>query len=724
MRLPLAVLCLLASAPLLARPAAPAPQPVDNVDPFIGTDGTGHTSPAASRPFGMVQPGPDNADSGWEFTSGYQYRAPNIIGFSQSRASGTGIPELGDVLMQPSQTRRDNLASRYDKTSEQARPGYYGVTLADNGVRVELTASLRAAFHRYTFDRGGRVWVLVDLQHGLTFLTDRQPVLASEARATPFGIEGVSRRRNWTTRTIAFSLVFDHRVAERIALPPRPGDAAPRYLLGFDLGPGRTLQAKIGLSSTDIAGARLNRDEIADWNFSRVAAEARGEWNRLLARATISGPRPQQRIFATALYHAFLHPSVISDRDGRWRGPEGTIRTVRKGLRYSTFSLWDSFRAAMPLYTLLVPERVDDFANSLLDHADASGRLPLWPIWGGETGTMIGEPALPVLADAWAKGFRGFDGKRALAAMVRTSREDGALSQWSVFDRYGYYPFDKVEGEAVSRTLEAGIGDDAVARMAKMLGDDGTAARFAARAQGWRKLIDPETRLARGRDSRGDWRAPFDPLKPTSPLNNPGDYTEANAWQYSWTPALFDPHGLAEAVGGMAAFRAMLDRFFFELPVTKGAAYLGQEAMIGQYAHGNEPSHHIAWLYALTDRPETGHRLVRRIAGEFYRDRPDGLIGNEDAGQMSAWYVFGTLGFYPAQPASGAYVAGIPLVPRARIAVPGRRPLIIARTGAGDALARLTLDGRAVDATALAHTRLAGGGLLRFAVRPVPVRTN
>lgn len=689
-------------------------RPVDLVDPFIGTDGTGHTFPGPSRPFGMVQPGPDNADNGWEFTSGYQYRAPTILGFSQNRASGTGIPELGDVLLQPSQTRRDVLASRYDKASERASPGYYGVTLTDNDVRVELSSSLRATIHRYIFTRGGRVWVLVDLQHGLTFLTDRQPVLSNETVATDFGLEGVSLRRNWTTRTIAFSVEFDHRVAERILLPPRSGDAAPRYLLGFDLGAGRILQAKVGLANTDVAGARLNRGEIPHWNFDRVAREARDEWNRLLGRAAIDAPREQQRIFTTALYHAFLHPSVISDRDGRWRGPDGIVRTARHGLRYSTFSLWDSFRAAMPLYTLLVPERVDDFANSLLDHADARGRLPIWPIWGGETGTMIGEPALPVLAGAWAKGFRGFDGHRALAAMVRTSSEDAGLSQWSIYDRYGYYPYDAVEGEAVSRTLEAGIGDDSVARMAAMLSDQPTAQRFARRASGWRQLIDPATRLARGRDSNGNWRTPFDPLRPTSPLNNPGDYTEANAWQYSWTPALFAPEGLRDAMGGADSFRAMLDRFFFDLPTTEGAAYLGQEAMIGQYAHGNEPSHHVAWLYAYTDRPHTGHRLVRRIARDFYRDRPDGIIGNEDAGQMSAWYIFATLGFYPVQPASGAYVAGIPIANRARIAVPGRAVLHIARSGSGDRLLRVALSGQRLPETAIPHRQLVSGGTLLF----------
>lgn len=708
----LAALALLLAGPALAEPA-PA-EPAALVDPFIGTDGTGHTFPGPSRPFGMVQPGPDNADTGWAYTSGYQFRAPRIIGFSQTRASGTGIPELGDMLLQPSLTRRDDLASSYAKASERAAPGTYAVTLADNGVRVELTATLRSALHRYTFDRSGRVWVLVDLQHGLTFLNDRQPVLASAVQLTRDGLDGTSRRANWTTRTVAFSLRFDQPVAEAIRLAPRPGDKAARYLLGFDLAGTRVLQAKVGLSTTDVAGARLNREEAPGWHFDAVASAARAEWNRLLGRATIKAPHEQQRIFATALYHAFLHPSVITDRDGRWRGPDGRVRKAAKGLRYSTFSLWDSFRAAMPLYTLLTPERVDDFASSLLDHAAAAGRLPVWPIWGGETGTMIGEPALPVLADAWAKGFRGFDGRGALAAMVATSTRDHGLSQWRLFDRYGYYPFDKVEGEAVSRTLEAGIGDDAVARMAAMLGDSATARRFGTRARGWQALLDPATGLARGRDSAGAWRSPFDPLTPTSPLNNPGDYTEANAWQYSWTPALHDPQGLIAALGGPDRFRAKLDTFFFELKPTAGAAFLGQEAMIGQYAHGNEPSHHIAWLYAFTDRPETGHRLIRRIAAEFYQNSPAGIIGNEDAGQMSAWYIFATLGFYPVQPASGTYVAGLPLVSQARLELARGKVLRIETAGTRDRPGTLTLNGVPLEPLALAHTALVKGGTLRF----------
>ena len=707
---------LLALALLFGATAVEARRAVDLVDPFIGTDGTGHTFPGPSLPFGMVQPGPDNAESGWDYTSGYQYRAPRIIGFSQNRASGSGIPELGDVLLMPSATRRDDMASGYAKSSETARPGYYAVTLADNGVRVELSAGLRAAIHRYTFARAGRVWVLVDLQHGLTFLTDRQPVLASDTRVTDDGVEGVQRRRNWTTRTIAFSLAFDHRIAEAVTLPPRPGDKAARYLLAFDLGPGRVLRAKIGLSSVDVDGARANRESIAGWNFDAVAAAASDAWEALLERATITAPERQQRIFTTALYHAFLHPSLITDVDGRWRGPDGTVRRAAHGERYSTLSLWDTFRAANPLYTLLVPERVNDFVQTMLDHADAAGRLPMWPIWGGETGTMIGEPALPVIADAWAKGFRVFDGVRALAAMARTASVDHGLSNWSVYDRYGYYPFDVAGGEAVSRTLEAGIGDDAIARMARRLGRTDLAARFATRAGDWRNLLDPATRLARGRDSKGAWRTPFDPLTPTSPLNNPGDYTEANAWQYSWTPGLHDPSGLIAAMGGPANFRAMLDRFFFALKPSAGAAYLGQEAMIGQYAHGNEPSHHVAWLYAYTDRPWTGQRLVARIADEFYKDDRGGIIGNDDCGQMSAWYVFATLGFYPLEPASGAYVLGRPLVTRARLKLAGGSLEIVAPGGGADSYARgATLGGRR-HARVIDHRELVRGGVLRFRI--------
>ena len=703
---------------------------VSFVDPFIGTQGTAHTFPGPSMPFGMVQPGPDNASTGWAYTSGYQYEDTEILGFSQNRASGTGIPELGDVLVMPSATRREDFASGFDKASESARPGYYAVTLDDNEVCVELTAGDVTAFHRYTFEEPGRVWVYVDLQHGLTFGDDRQPVLFSEAVPTANGLEGTQRRKNWTTRTVAFSLRFDEPVVDAIELPQREGEMAQRFVLAFDLEDDTELIMKAGLSTVDVEGARANREAIAGWDFDAVAEANAAAWEDMLSRIQIDAPDRQKTIFYTAMYHAFLHPSRISDVDGRWRGPDGEIRQVDGGIRYSTLSLWDTFRAAHPLYTIVMPERVDDFVLTMLDHHDAFGRLPLWTIWGGETGTMIGEPAIPVIVEAWAKGFRGFDGARALDAMVVTSTEDNLLetvgephfSTWSIFDRYGYYPFDVSGLDSVSRTLEAGIGDDAVARMAELLGEVEMAERFRGRSGAWKNLMDPETKLARGRDSSGEWRTPFKPLVPTSPLNNPGDYTEANAWQYTWTPGIFDAEGLIEVMGGEAEFKAMLDTFFFDLEPQEGFEYLGQEAMIGQYAHGNEPSHHIAWLYKYTSSPETGQALVRQIAESFYDDTPTGIKGNEDAGQLSSWYIFATLGFYPVDPVSAQYVLGKPLVERAVITLANGETLTIEANGANQAEAfspAATLDGQALGRY-LIHEDLTNGGMLSFDIERAP----
>lgn len=692
-----------ASALAQARPVAGGTLTA-YVDPFIGTDGTGHCFPGPSRPFGMVQPGPDNADTGWAFTSGYQYRAPTILGFSQNRASGTGIPELGDILLQPVAEPRGDMASGYDKASEVARPGYYAVRLTDNAVTVELTASQRVALHRYRFGRGGRVWVVVDTLHRLRFQSD-DPVVSADVRTMPSGAQGMLTIDNWAKRTIAFHLLFDRPVAEIRVLPTRGRAQAPRYLFGFDLDATGLLHAKIALSTTDAAGAQRNMAEMPGWDFDGVVRAADAEWAALLSRVRIDADARTMRIFYTALYHLFLQPGVISDADGRYRGPDGVITRARGRDHYSTLSLWDTFRAAHPLYTLLIPERVDDFILTMLDHHRAQGYLPMWPIWGGETHCMIGNPALPVIADAWTKGFRGFDGREALAAMIATSTADHRLSDWSVIDRYGYYPFDQFPNEAVSRTLEAGIGDAATARMAAMLGDSAAATRFGARAGNYRRLIDPDSRLARGRDSSGAWRTPFDPLQTTSPLGTQGDYTEANAWQYSWTPALHDISGLIAAMGGRGNFTAMLDRFF-SLHGAAADAYQGQEGLIGQYAHGNEPSHHIAWLYAYSDQPQRGPERVRDIATRFYADTPGGITGNDDCGQMSAWYVFATLGFYPLDPASGAFVLGQPMVDRAIVSLADGRRLTVGRTARAG-----TLNGRRTGRSVSYHALMAGGDL-------------
>ena len=699
-----------------------------HVDPFIGTDGTGHVTPAAMVPFGMVAPGPDNADRGWSYSSGYQYRAPRILGFSNTHISGAGIPELGDVLLMPAAgTRWDAQSTDFsaapDKKTESARPGVYRVTLPGHGVRVELTATQRVAVHRYTFKQGGRVQVLVDLQHGLLFGEGPRVTQAtSRVDAARGELSGTTHAKNWVEREASFVVRFDRPIAQVTTLPPREGDRAARYLLDFNLGAGRVLHARVALSTVDVDGARRNLavDEAKAFDAVRAAADA--QWQRLLSRIEIEADARFKKIFYSALYRTLLHPSDIADADGRVRGPTGQVMEAPGGVYYSTLSLWDTFRGVHPLFTLLVPERVPGFVQTMLAHHRAQGYLPLWTAWGRETHTMIGNPALPVIADAVAKGFhrqgaaqeQGFDLNAALQAMVETStlpRPNApvwAQRDWNAYEQFGFIPLDKIGNESVSKTLEFGIGDDAVARVARAAGRPEVAERFSRRAQGWRQLWDAQTQMMRGKDSAGRWREPFDPLVPTSPMNNPGDYTEANAWQYTLTPALHDPAGLVAKMGGAAAFEAWLDRFF-SVQAPGANKHLGQEALIGQYAHGNEPSHHIAYLYAFTAAPEKGPALIRRIARSFYGSGPDGITGNDDCGQMSAWLVLSTLGLYPVVPASGEYVAGATLVRRAWLTrADGTRLLIEPGPRPG-----VWLDGRRLPATAVPHAALLQGRRLQ-----------
>jgi predicted alpha-1,2-mannosidase len=703
------------------------------VDPFIGTAGTGHTFPGASVPFGMVAPSPDTADSGWDSASGYQYLAPRIMGFSNSHMSGTGIGELGDVLLQPAAGTHWSVAttdftSRYDKATEQAQPGYYGVTLQDLGVRVELTATPRVALQRYTFDSTGRVQVYVDLTHVIHFLPGPRMTRADSTVEPGGTVSGSAHLKNWAERDLGFVVHFDHPIAAVQRLPQADGELAARYLLTFDLRGQHHLEARVALSTIDAAGARGNLATAKALGFDAARRAAERAWEQLLGRVRIEAPTRQRRIFYTALYHAFLHPGDIADADGRVRGPDGRVIHAPGGHYYSTLSLWDVARADIPLIALVAPERIDGIIATLLLHQRAQGYLPLWTVWGGETWCTIGNPALPVIAHAIAAGFSGFDREAALAAMIASSTQPrpgappGAQRDWNVYDRYGYLPLDQVDGESVSKTLEYAWGDDALARVARMLGKADIAARFAQRSLGYRRLFDPATQTMRGRSAAGVWRMPFDPATATSPLNNPGDYTEADAYQYTLAVGLYDPAGLTTLLNGPAGAGDWLDHFL-ATPSPVSDKYLGQEGVIGQYAQGNEPSHHVAYLYDWTDRPWKGHALIARVVRDFYTDAPDGLPGNDDAGQMSAWYVFATLGFYPVVPASGEYALGAPQVRAANIALRNGRWLAIraGSFGADQPWARgVSLNGRPLDPLALSYANLTRGGTLVYTMAATP----
>ena len=646
------------------------------VNTFIGTEGTGHTFPGPCMPFGMVQPGPDNVDKGWDYTSGYQYKDSIILGFSQTRASGTGINEFGDVLLQPFTTdKKENFGETYLKQTEKAFPGYYTVTL-NNKVKVELTCTERVAFHQYTYPSSSAK-LLVDLQHGLRFLTDSL-VLESDVRIEDNKtISGYCHTKNWVDRKYFFTIQFNQPFASSVVLERKAKEAAPRYVLSFDL-KYKILQTKIAISTVSVDGAKINlKRELPGWEFNAVVSNAKKVWNSYLSRIEIEAEQKQKEIFYSCMYRLFIQPSNIADMNGKYRGADDSIRTAKNGEYYSTLSLWDTYRAAHPLYTLIAPEKVNGFVNSMIEHGKVAGFLPIWSAWGKDNYCMIGNHAIPVIADAYMKGFAGFNAEEALQQMVKSTTENHINSNWTLLNQYGYYPFDSLDNEAVSRTLEHGVDDYCIAMMAEKMGKKEVASTYYKRANYYKNLYDSSTKQMRGKDSKGNWRKYFSPLMATSPMNNPGDYTEANAWQYFWTPAQYDVEGMMQLLGGKKNFTAQLDSFF-AIKALNSNKHLGQEAMIGQYAHGNEPSQHIAYLYAFSDKPERGKELITQIYNEFYNNTTTGMIGNDDCGQMSAWYIFSTLGFYPVNPASGEYVLGIPQVKKAIVKLASQKQFSIA----------------------------------------------
>lgn len=640
------------------------------VNPFIGTAFTGHTFPGATYPLGFMQPGPETGNFSWDYCSGYFYDDEKINGFSQNRLNGTGIVDFGDLLLQPfSGEKREDLSSTFNKSTEVATPGYYSVVLTDNDVKVEITTAPHVAFHRYTFNADKTAGLLADFQSGLVWSKDRISTHVLENVVnfeSDYIITGYTRRREWTERTYYFVIEFDKPIVSKELLEQRdPREKAPRYILNFDLGNDSVLNTKVAMSTTGIEGAKSNlAAEGKERSFDDVYKDAKKEWNRYLSKVSIEGTDEDKTNFYTALYHLYIQPNNIADVDGKYVGPNGKISQSPTGKFYSTLSQWDTFRAAFPMYTILSPEIINDLVNNMLEFSEQKGHLPIWALMGQETFTMIGNHSIPMVVDAYLKGFEGFDAERAYSEIKKSLTEGKHKNAgWEEYDKYGYYPYDLFKVESVSRTLESGFDDYCAAIMAKKLGKTEDYEFFMNRSGFYKNHYDNETKSMRPKDSKGEWLTPFDPYRLAHADSNiGGHYTEGNALQYTWH-VLQDIPGLIELLGGKEEAGKVLD-FLFTTEQESTGTLSDVTGLIGQYAHGNEPSHHIAYIYMYLDRPEDTQRLIRQICNDFYQNKPDGLIGNDDCGQMSAWYMFSAMGFYPVNPVSGELVFGAPQLPK------------------------------------------------------------
>ena len=693
------------------------------VNPFIGTAFTGHTFPGATYPLGMMQPGPETGNFSWEYCSGYFYDDERINGFSQNRLNGTGCVDLGDLLMQPfAGEKRGDLSSRFDKSTEKASPGYYAVELAENEVKVEITTTPHVAFHRYTFAKDKPANVLADFQSGLVWQKERLYTHVLDNEVTFEGdrtITGHTRRREWVERTYYFVIEFDKPIlsSEKLAQQD-PREKAPRYILNFDMGDDTTLNMKIAMSTNDIEGAKANLAAEANGkDFDKVHQEAKDEWNRILSRVQVEGTQDEKTNFYTSLYHLYIQPNNIADVDGRYVGPNEEITSSPTGKYYSTLSQWDTFRAAFPMYTILSPEIVSDLVNSMTAFSEQQGHLPIWALMGKETFTMIGNHSIPMIVDAYLKGFTGFDPEKVYQEIKKSITESKHYkSNWDIYDQFGYYPYDLIKAESVSRTLECSFDDYCAALMAQKLDKMEDYAFFMKRSGYYKNLYDNETRAMRPKDPNGNWLSPFDPYELAHADSNiGGHYTEGNALQYTWH-VMQDIPGLIELMGGKEKTGEVLDYLFHTTQESTGSLS-DVTGLIGQYAHGNEPSHHVAYIYNYLDRPEETQRLVRQIITDFYQNKPDGLIGNDDCGQMSAWYLFSAMGFYPMNPVSSELVFGAPQLPKVTLHLAdGKTFAMEARNLSAENMYvdKIEWNGQPYDQKFITYADIMGGGTLVF----------
>ena len=711
--------CFAVSAALLGGVAF-AENPVAFVDPFVGTTGTGHTFPGACAPFGLVQAGPDSGWNDWAHCSGYQKDDPTFLGFSQTHLNGTGCPDLGDMRFLPyrGDVKRAAWTVRKDAASERAEPGFYAVDLPDERLRVEVAALARTAVYRLTpaedmtlhlfFDQEGCIGDFARTR-GTTFPTGF--IRNDGDRA----FDAFYRRNGWVrNRSVYARFAFSHPFTVAAEFPCAGKDnAVVRRVYDFALRAGEPLEVRLALSATSCAAARQNLDaELADKSFDAVRAAASAAWARALAGAEVRGGTDEQkRNFYTALYHLYQQPNDLSD--------------VGAPPRASTLSMWDVFRAACPWYALMKPDVIDGIVTSALRQYDEVGYLPIWQLWGKDNHCMIGNHTVPALVDAYLSGHK-MDAEKAYRAVkdsLTKNFKSRPKDRFDLLDHYGYYPFDLIKGESVSRTLECAYDDACAARFAAALGKREDAAFFAQRAQNWKNVFDAATGFARGKDTQGNWRTPFDPYALGHGAETANDFTEGNAFQYSWH-VLHDVPGLIAAMGGKSAFAAKLDALFAAPETVQGAGFVADvSGLIGQYAHGNEPSHHVAYLYQYVGRPDRTAEVVREVFDRFYAPKPDGLCGNDDCGQMSAWYVFGALGFYPVDPASGVFVLGAPQLPQVRLGLPNRKTFTVTAKNLSKTnkyVKAVTLNGQPWTGFVLKRADVLAGGELVFEMTATP----
>ena len=708
---------------------------VNHVDPFIGTGGHGHTYPGATVPFGMLQVSPDNGISSWDWCSGYHYSDTVAVGFSHLHLSGTGIGDLADILFMPTNkdidltiqpASRDSVPykSSYSHTNETATPGYYQVFLEDPKINVELTTSQRTAYHKYTFAENDEQALIIDLGFAINWDKATRTAITIEDEYT---ISGYRFSTGWAKNQKVFfvakfskPIAKHHLFADGKSINSTTIEAEKvASQLFFDAGNNKELEVKVALSSVSVANAKDNLDADG-FNFESVKNQAQATWNEALSKIEVETPVDSLKtMFYTAMYHAQLAPVIYSDKNGQFRKENDSIEMATNYTAYSTLSLWDTFRAENPLLTIIAPERVSDIVNSMLAYYETKKILPVWTLYANETNTMTGYHSIPVILDAYIKGIKGFNAEAAYEAMKTTMMQDERGLNF--YKQYGYIPYNLLD-ESVTITLEYAFNDWCVAQMAKALGKEADYQFFINRSKAYQYLFDPATGFMRGKSEDGkSWNEPFDAKH--SNHREQTDYTEGNAWQHSW----FVPHDVEDFIslhGNNTIFTKRLEQLFTESSEITGDNISADiTGLIGQYAHGNEPSHHIAYMFNKANKPWRTQFWVHHILNTQYNTTPNGLSGNEDCGQMSAWYVFSSMGLYPMNPASGEYEIGSPTFDKTTIKLPDGKTFVIEAENVSNQrfyIQSATLNGVDFNQTSISHQQIMQGGVLHVVMGPSP----